>query len=310
MTMATPPMRLVTINVQGLRSTDARLVFFSWLVCFCPDIVCVQESHATSTIEMYDWVEEHNACVQPRFRYKCVSSPGSARSAGVAILFKPKFEVISSKRDDVGRLVVAEFSSNNLIFQVMCLYAPNSKDEGKQLFESLYSAIDPDIPLLMCGDFNAVVDPYVDRFGCNPESPWANNWASTHRDLMSTFDLCDAWRARHPGAKEFTWRRTNGSQGSRIDMIWLPERYLGLVHSVEISPFLRSDHKCVFLEIALPFGVERGPGLWKFNVSLLKNEAFCAEVEDFWCNWRAERSRFCLLSNWYEAGKIELRKLI
>jgi exonuclease III len=76
-------------------------------------------------------VEEHNACVQPRFRYKCVSSLGSARSAGVAILFKPKFEVISSKRDDVGRLVVAEFSSNNLIFQVMCLYAPNSKDEGK-----------------------------------------------------------------------------------------------------------------------------------------------------------------------------------
>jgi exonuclease III len=259
---------------------------------------------------MHDWVEEHNARVQPRFRYKCVSSPGSARSAGVAILFKPKFEVISSKRDDDGRLVVAELSSNNLIFQVMCLYAPNSKDEGKQFFESLYSAIDPDIPLLLCGDFNAAVDPYVDRFGCNPVSPWANNWASTHRDLMSTFDLCDAWRARHPGAKEFTWRRTNGSQGSRIDMIWLPERYLGLVHSVEISPFLRSDHQCVFLEIALPFGVERGPGMWKFNVSLLKNEAFCAEVEDFWCNWRAERSRFCLLSNWYEAGKIELRKLI
>ena len=78
----------------------------------------------------------------------------------------------------------------------------------------------------MCGDFNATVDPYIDRFGCNLESPWANNWASTHRELMSTFELCDAWRACHPGVKEFTWRRTNGSQGSRIDMIWLPERYL------------------------------------------------------------------------------------
>ena len=90
----------------------------------------------------------------------------------------------------------------------------------------------------MCGDFNATVDLYIDRFGCNPESPWANNWASTHRELMSTFALCDAWHACHPGVKEFTWRRANGSQGSRIDMIWLPERYLGLVRKIEISPFL------------------------------------------------------------------------
>ena len=124
---------------------------------------------------------------------------------------------------------------------------------------------------MMCGDFNATVDPHVDRFGCNPVSPWPNNWASTHRQLMSTFDLCDAWCARHPNVKEFTWRRTKTSQGSRIDMIWLPARYLGLVRQIEISPHLRSDHQCVYLEIDFPWGVERGPGPWKFNVSLLQH---------------------------------------
>ena len=76
---------------------------------------------------------------------------------------------------------------------------------------------------------------------------------------MSTFALCDAWRACHPGVKEFTWRRTNGSQGSRIDMIWLPERYLGLVRKIEISPFLRFDYQCVYVEITFPCGVERVP---------------------------------------------------
>ena len=174
----------------------------------------------------------------------------------------------------------------------MCLYAPNARDEGRQFFESLYHSIDPDIPIVMCGDFNATVDPYIDRFGCNPEFPWANNWSSAHRELMSTFKLCDAWRACHPGVKEFTWRRTNGSQGSRIDMIWLPEHYLGLVRKIEISPFLRSDHQCVYLKITFPWGVERGPGWWQFNISLLQNEAFCTGVHDFWCNWRLERSRF------------------
>ena len=84
---------------------------------------------------------------------------------------------------------------------------------------------------------------------------------------------------------------------------------MGLVHSVEISPFLQSDHQCVFLAINLPSGVERGPGLWKFNVSILQNVFFCAEVEEFWCNWRSECSRFYFLLNWYEADKIELPKL-
>ena len=126
---------------------------------------------------------------------------------------------------------------------------------------------------------------------------------------MSTFALCDAWHACHPGVKEFTWS-TNGSQGSRIDMIWLHECYLGLVRKIEISPFLRSDHQCVYLEITFPWGVERGPGRWKFNVSLLQNEAFCTGVNDFWNNWHLERRRFFLLSNWYEAGKVRLHRFI
>lgn len=155
----------------------------------------------------------------------------------------------------------------------MCLYAPNGKAEGRQFFESLYPSINLVTPLLMCGDFNATVDPRLDRFGCNPDSPWANNWAFAHRELMSTFELYDAWRASHPGVREFTWRRANGSQRSRINMIWLPSRWMGLVLAVDIAPFLRSDHSCVYLELDLPIAVERGPGLWKFNVSLLQNAA-------------------------------------
>ena len=33
-------------------------------------------------------------------------------------------------------------------------------------------------------------------------------------------------------------------------------------------------------------------------------------VNDFWCNWRLERRRFFLLSNWYEASKVRLRGFI
>ena len=229
---------ILTLNVQGLRGQASRDILFAWVLCLNIDILCVQETHANSV----------------QLQLCCKSSPGSARSSGVAILFRPLFKVKHVRRDDCGRLIVAEFSGNNFDFQVMCLYAPNSKDEGSQFFES----IDPDIPIVMCGDFNGTVDPHIDHFGCNPVSSWANNWASTHRQLMSTFELCDAWHAGHPNAKEFTWRRTNASQGLRIDMIWLPARYLGLVRQIEITPYLRSDHQCVYLEIDFPWGRRAG----------------------------------------------------
>ena len=174
-------------------------------------------------------------------------------------------------------------------------------------FLILYQSIDPDIPIVMCGDFNATVDPHINRFGCNPESPWANNWASARCELMSTFTLCDAWRASHPDIKEYTWKRTNGSQGS---LIWLPQCYLGLVRKIEILPFLRSNHQCVYLKDNFPWGVERGPGLWKFNISLLQNKAFCTGVHDIWCSWHLACGRFSLLSNWYEAGKVHLHQFI
>lgn len=305
-----PPTKILSLNCQGLRSPNARLVLFQWLMCISPDIVCLQETHAATVAEMRSWVDTYNATASFRHRFQCLSSPGSPRSSGVAILFRSKFQVKCTKRDEAGRLLVAEFSGGSLDFQVMCLYAPNSRTEGRLFFESLYPAVDPDLPLLMCGDFNAVVDPCIDRFGCNPNSPWANNWASTHHDLMNTFALYDTWRACHPGVQEYTWRRANGTQGSRLDMIWLSARWRGLVRKVEISPFLRSDHHCVYLEWDLPVGTERGPGLWKFNTSLLTNAAFCGAVENFWCGWRAARPQFLRLSNWYEAGKVQLLRLI
>ena len=73
---------------------------------------------------------------------------------------------------------------------------------------------------------------------------------------MSTFELWDAWRARHPDVKEFIWRRANGSDGFRINMIWLPQCYLGLVRKIEISPFLRSDHQMRVPQNQFPLGGE------------------------------------------------------
>ena len=91
------------------------------------------------------------------------SSPGSARSSGVAILYKPDFSIKHIKRDDQGRFLLLTFSHAELTssFQVMTIYGPNQKRLGDDFFASLSSVINPELPLILCADFNVVPDPHM-----------------------------------------------------------------------------------------------------------------------------------------------------
>ena len=166
------------------------------------------------------------------------------------------------------------------------------------------------ITVFICGDFNTVVDPNIDRVGCNPNSAWAYNWSPTLQNIMSTFNLCDIWREKYPQKKEFSWHRKNGTQASRLDMIWLPKNQLDRVKTIDIFPFFRSDHSYVYLEFEPPKGIERGKGLWKFNNSHLKNPEFRNIVTSFWNDWCSMKPVFSSPSTWWEAGKTRLKILI
>ena len=114
--------------------------------------------------------------------------------------------------------------------------------------------------------------------GCNPSSYWAYNWPQSLSLLTSTLNLVDAWREKHPSARDYTWRLPNGSQASHLDMFWISSDLLASVQQVDILPFFRSDHSYVFLRITLPSMLDRGPGVWKFNTSLLEDEVFTARI--------------------------------
>ena len=105
--------------------------------------------------------------------------------------------------------------------QLVIVYGPNQKRLGEDFFHSLIPVLDPTLPTVLCGDFNTVPDPVLDRFGCNPHSPWAYLWPSSLSLLTSSCDLVDIWRLRHPDERDYTWRCPNGTQGSRLDMFWV-----------------------------------------------------------------------------------------
>ena len=76
---------MLTLNIQGLRTLSHRQTLMEWLNCFGPDFVCLQETHSKTEEEFSSWFSKSNLNIQNKFEYKCISSPGRARSCGVAI---------------------------------------------------------------------------------------------------------------------------------------------------------------------------------------------------------------------------------
>ena len=62
--------------------------------------------------------------------------------------------------------------------------------------------------------------------------------------------------------------------------------------SCEIRPCVYSDHEFVFLELNLHTATPRGPGVWKFNNSLLQDEKFCSAISDLITQFLRFRSSF------------------
>lgn len=130
-----------------------------------------------------------------------VSSPGSHCSSGVAILYKPSVKFVHLDIYDAGHLVIAHFSvssSESSCFQVACVYGPNGRQPGVEFFSFVLSQLDPSLPTILGGDFNTVVNPNLDRFGCNVESYWAYNWRQSLSLLTSESNLVDSWCKSNP----------------------------------------------------------------------------------------------------------------
>ena len=103
------------------------------------------------------------------------------------------------------------------------------------------------VPTILCGDFNAVFDRSVDRFGSDPSDLFRESFSS----LQDLFDACctvDIWRYLHPSSSGFSWTRWDGSRASHIDLCGIPYVWVSSVLSCDLLPYPFSDH-CGLLTI-------------------------------------------------------------
>lgn len=252
--------KVATWNVNSIKARLERAL--AWLEKMDPDVVCLQELKMTTDAFPRDAFVERG--------YHCAVN-GQPTWNGVAILSKePITDVILGMNDESGDPQSRLVTGKTFGFTVVSAYFPNGQSVGsdkweyklewmKRLLVFLKTNFEPEIPLLLCGDYNVAPD---DRDAAYPDR-WKDSvlCADEARQILQAIEewgFSDTVRLFEQGDGPFSWwdyRRLAFPKGDglRIDHIYATESIAKLCHAAYVDRDERkgkkpSDHAPVVAE--------------------------------------------------------------
>lgn len=255
-------------NVRGLNSPIKRTRCLQFMHHNNVDIALIQESHLKQ--------EDVHRFQNRRFKI-IVSSCANNRSKGVVILVKRSVQltVHLTGKDTIGRFAYAIVSVSSKKILLASIYSPNDFDANflNGISNTLLSF--GDCSLFIGGDFNATVNPLLDRSpasDCFPPSTVALN------QFITELNLTDVWRIKNTTTKAYSFYSARHKSLSRIDYILVSSSLLDQICEADILPRLISDHsplQCRIKPSTSPPKFRR----WRFNHSLLFNSEFIENLQ-------------------------------
>ena len=101
------------------------------------------------------------------------------------------------------RLVVADVTVKSFKFRLVVVYAPNTNVERDSFFCRLAPFLDDTKRLVLMGDWNAILDPKIDKVGRGASRlGWRE---SSIVGLMTCQHLVNRFLLDHPGREMWTW---------------------------------------------------------------------------------------------------------
>uniref|UniRef100_H3AMF6 exodeoxyribonuclease III n=1 Tax=Latimeria chalumnae TaxID=7897 RepID=H3AMF6_LATCH len=227
-------------------------------------------------------------------------STHAEKTRGAAILL-PKsspLQVERQIRDQEGRILVLEVSLLGTRTALANIYAPNTSDPRFYASLEALSQEVQDLPLIIGGDFNQVIDPILDRSAHDREAI---------RGIMRDKELVEIWRLIHPQASDFTFKSGCHGTKSQIDFFFLSQSMVEQVSSCDIGIRALTDHAPV--DLVIHWGdSQTARGRWHMNVSLVNNpairEKLAAVIRDY---LEINTGSVTSFSTLWEAGKAFLR---
>ena len=93
---------------------------------------------------------------------------------------------------------MADVAVKTFEFRIASVHVPNFAAERRSFLRRLGSVLDASRRTVLVGDWNAILDPNIDRTGRG-----ASSWARC--DFLTEFDQVDRYRLDHPGREMWTW---------------------------------------------------------------------------------------------------------
>ena len=292
-----------SFNCRGLGDWRKREFLIKLLKENNIDICYLQETHCSSKFIGNSWKHELGG--------NCFWSFGSNRTRGVGIWFRPglSFKIVSLSRDNDGRMLSLLVKFDETIIRLTAIYAPVINSERNIFFSSFADHLRGQYPIILGGDFNCVIDIQLDKNGgvdSNGESK-----SRVLKSICDDFNLIDPFRKLNPKKKEFTWRNSLNTILCRLDRFYVSRSISQNVVSVENVnvPYIITDHSLVkmIFNTNTSDGPTLGPGYWKCNVNILKDDYFQADFVSLWERLKEETEKN---SAWWETCKGEFKQLL
>jgi len=253
-------MKIISWNVNGLRSLIKKDLFYSFVEFHDPDVICIQESRCLpGQIKLIDSFLE-------KYPFQIWNNPHIKKGySGTIIFSKIKFNksfkgIGIHEHDQEGRVITVEFESLFLVN----VYVPNSKSDLSRLnyrvnewdfsFRNYLINLESNKSVVVTGDFNSIINKDLDI-----HNPKIKNVAGATEDEKNSINkyleyFIDTFRYINPGIKKYSWwsNFSNSRQknnGWRIDYFFVSKKLENNIVNSDILDYVTgSDHApCILL---------------------------------------------------------------
>ena len=237
---------------------SVRTCLLNSLSNLCVDVAAVQETHFVCEVD----------CRVLKDDFVVYSAFGSRFGAEVSQLVGCSLDAIVNVvfAGDGGRLLVADVAVKTFEFRIAAVHVPNSAAERRSFLRRLGSLLDASRRTVLVGDWNAILDPDIDRAGRGNSS--LARCDSGLSDFLTEFDLVDRYRLDHPERE--MWTRIGSSPSghvqSYLDRVLASRADSDLVACPPFHWLGRSDHKLV--KVSLRLANRPSPdSYWRYGTS-------------------------------------------
>ena len=128
-----------------------------------------------------------------------------------------------------GRILHAIIEVDKQKFQILNVYAPNRPNQRPSFFSNVSQFVQPNLPLILGGDFNMVLDASLDRNGGTPSNDHISGSIELS-NIIKEHQLLDVWRHIHKTKRIYTWSSPDNKIHSRLDRIYISKQNINKIH--------------------------------------------------------------------------------